>query len=141
MPEAINEAQRYIATMQNTLQNINSALDSYNFSEQQAEQVADNMDCLKLVTKNIANTVFEITDAAESKYAPRPVTMRDECIIRLQKTMYAIMVLKNQFNDVDDAIMDGKFTEDQYAEFVKLLDLAISGVQEITKVLVGLVRK
>lgn len=117
MHEAQREAKQYISDMIAILRGLYVYVDA-DVTPLQAEDVADSLDCLKGVVKNIAMSIEERT--------PREDIICDEgaeCILQLQRVLRAFSDFKNQLDTVQDLLHDNKWSPEEYATIQRLLKL------------------
>ncbi len=128
MYEAQKEAKQYIRDMVEILQGLNGNVDA-DMSPLQAEEVADSLDCLRGVVKNMA--------AGINEHTPKPVDYTEgaECVLQMQRVLRAFTRYKQQFDCVHDLLLDNDFTPEEFETITslgRLMENKIDMIQEQT---------
>lgn len=106
MHEAQREAKQYISDMIAILRGLYVYVDAA-ATPLQAEDIADSLDCLKGVVKNIAMSIEERT--------PRECQEGAECILQLQCVLRALGDFKHQLDTIQELLHDNKWSPEEYA--------------------------
>lgn len=114
MHEAQREAKQYISDMIAILRGLYVYVDA-DVTPLQAEDIADSLDCLKGVVKNIAMSIEERT--------PRECEEGAECILQLQCVLRAFGDFKHQLDTIQELLHDNKWSPEEYATIQRLLKL------------------
>lgn len=114
MHEAQREAKQYISDMIAILRGLYVYVDAA-VTPLQAEDIADSLDCLKGVVKNIAMSIEERT--------PRECQEGAECILQLQCVLRALGDFKHQLDTIQELLHDNKWSPEEYAAIQRLLKL------------------
>ena len=112
MHEAQREAKQYISDMIAILRGLYVYVDA-DVTPVQAEDVADSLDCLKGVVKNIAMSIEEHTICQEGA----------ECMAQMQQVQQVFDNFKHQLDTVQEMLHKNKWSPDEYASIKRLLKL------------------
>lgn len=112
MHEAQREAKQYISDMIAILRGLYVYVDAA-VTPVQAEDVADSLDCLKGVVKNIALNIQEHATCTEEV----------ECMAQMQQVQQAFDNFKHQLDTIQDLLHDNKWSPDEYASIKRLFKL------------------